>query len=568
MSPSTTAGETRAAGSRPGSNARAKVGRSWGTRLLSLTRPIRPLWQQLLLAVVTAVACTLICWPLAGFFPLAELVMVYLLGLIFASIQLGPMASAVAAVLCAACFDFFYVIPQFNFVPSDLKHLATVVGLLAVGLVISSLTTRLRHQVELARWENSRIAALFALSRELARTPATDALADVAVRHVHEFFGLPAFLYLRNSAGGQFLVASAGLGAVDPRDLDGLATAVERAGQDGGSVSVPFHGEAVRGEAAVGRPAGVLSEAIWAPLRGVRGLIGSLGIIIAPNAAGKSRRTAEQLDLFAAQITPSIERARLESEAEEARVHAETERLRSALLSSVSHDLRTPLGAITGVSSALLEDELLLESPEGRDLLTTINEEANRLNRLVGNLLDMTRLEAGAVEPKREWQPVEEVIGSLLTRWAPQLEHRSVQVDLDQGLPLIQIDGVLMEQALANILDNACRYTAATDTIEVRASAGPGRVLISIGDRGPGLPLGDESRIFEKFYRGLEARSGRPGVGLGLAVARGIVEAHGGRIWAENRDGGGSFFHVELPVEQAPVGLEADQEMDEEGGIS
>ena len=296
--------------------------------------------------------------------------------------------------------------------------------------------------------------------------------------------------------------------------------------------------------------------------------MGALGIVVAPKGDGGSRRMVEQLDLFAAQITPSIERARLESEAEDARVHAETERLRSALLSSVSHDLRTPLGAITGVSSALLEDELLLEAPEGRELLTTINEEANRLNRLVGNLLDMTRLEAGAVEPKKEWQPVEEVIGSLLTRWAPQLEHRSLAVDLDEGLPLIQIDGVLMEQALANILDNACRYTSATETIEVRASAAPDRVLISIGDRGPGLPSGDESRIFEKFYRGLEARSGRSGVGLGLAVARGIVEAHGGRIWAENRDGGGAFFHVELQVEQAPAGLGADQEMDEEGGVS
>ncbi|NLE74365.1 MAG: DUF4118 domain-containing protein [Actinobacteria bacterium] len=534
------------------------AGRSWEVRLLSLSEPVRPLWQQLLLATATAAACTLICWPLAGFFPLAELVMVYVLGIIFASVQLGPMASAVAAVMCAACFDFFYVIPHFNFVPSDLKHLATVVGLLAVGLVISSLTTRLKHQVELARWEGSRIAALLALSRKLASTPVTDALADVAVQHVHDFFGLPVFLYLRDPAGNCVLTASAGFEVFSPADIDGLIATVEQTGLDSGSIPVTVHSEVSPDEVDGGKSNGVPAEAVCAPLRGARGHMGLLGVVIAPNEIGEVRRMVEQMDLFAAQITPSIERARLEFEAEQARVHAEKERLRSALLSSVSHDLRTPLGTITGVSSALLEDDSLLESAEGRALLATINEEANRLNRLVGNLLDMTRLEAGAVEPKKEWQPVEEVVGSLLTRWSAQLEGRHLLVELDEQLPLIQIDGVLIEQALANILENACRYTAMTDTIEIRAFAGVDRVLISIGDRGPGLPPGDETRIFDKFYRGLDAKSKRSGVGLGLAVARGIVAAHGGSVWAENRDGGGAFFYIELPLEQAPIGLEMD----------
>lgn len=534
---------------------------TWSARMLSLDEPVRPLWQQLLLAGVTAAVCTLICWPLAGFFPLAELVMVYLLGVIVASTQLGTMASAVTAVVCAACFDFFFVIPRFDFVPSDLKHLATVIGLLAVGLVVSSLTGRLRHQVAVARWERSRVAALFALSRELARTATAEALAQVAADEVARFFGAPAFLRLMLGGQHEALLVTGGVlpSGVDWED-EVMRSAPERAQNEGRTVHTVLRRE----PGGRGGQSSLTQMLLCSPLLGARGVLGALGIVVDAPEDRLPGWLEQQLELFAAQAALAIERARLEAEAEAARVHAETERLRSALLSSVSHDLRTPLGAITGASSALLDDDALLRSPEGRDLLAMVNEEANRLNRLVGNLLEMTRLEAGALEPKVEWQPVEEVIGSALGRLASLLEGRSVVVHVEQGVPPVQIDGVLIEQALRNVLDNACRYAPPGSAIEVAVSAASDGVLLTVADRGPGLPPGDEARIFDKFYRGLENGAGRPGVGLGLAVARGIVEAHGGRIWACNREGGGAVFSMLIPLPDLPAELRADGTLDEE----
>lgn len=534
---------------------------SWHVRLLSLDEPMLRLWQQVLLGSLTAGVCTLICWPLARFFPLAELVMIYLLGVILASTRLAPMASALTAVFCAASFDFFFVIPRFNFVPSDLKHLATVIGLLVVGLVISSLTGRLRHQVDVVRWESSRISALYALSRELARTPMVDALARVAVDQVDLFFRRPSFLFLKDDGGKLVVAATSGdlsfLGEDPVALLRSVAEGVDAmGGTEVRSLPATGNGECHDQEQAV---------AVCVPLLGVRGRLGALGVVSTVSEHTNTRPLVEQLELFAAQTALSIERAHLEMEAEEARIHAERERLRSALLSSVSHDLRTPLGAITGISSALLEDQALFESREGRELLSGISEEADRLNRLVSNLLEMTRLEAGAIEPKKEWQPVEEVIGAALNRLGPELEGRLVSVHLQAHLPPVRIDGVLMEQALRNVVDNAYRYTSPGDLIDIRAEEVADGVRITVGDRGCGLPPGDETRIFDKFYRGLEAEAGRSGVGLGLAVARGIVEAHGGRIWAENREGGGALFHILIPPSEMPDDLRLVQES-EEGG--
>ena len=285
------------------------------------------------------------------------------------------------------------------------------------------------------------------------------------------------------------------------------------------------------------------------PLTGSRGNVGAL-VVRPPMARALSSEEASQLRAFAAQTGLAIERAQLEVEAEQARLAAETERLRGALLSSVSHDLRTPLGAITGATSALLDDERLLRSEPGRDLLTTVYEEAVRLNRLVGSLLDMTRLEAGAVAANKEWQPLEEVIGAALTRRADELAGHQVTVTVDYTLPLVEIDSVLIEQALGNILENAARHTPPGTEIEVEARPLEDGVEIQVADRGPGLLAGEESQVFEKFYRGTAGRTG--GAGLGLAVVRGIIEVHGGRVWAERRDGGGSVFHIFLPIAANP----------------
>jgi two-component system sensor histidine kinase KdpD len=245
-----------------------------------------------------------------------------------------------------------------------------------------------------------------------------------------------------------------------------------------------------------------------------------------------------------------MERAELAEETERARREVEREQLRSSLLSSVSHDLRTPLAVITGAASTLVDGAGSIDEATRLDLMKTILEESERLNRLIRNLLDMTRLDSGTVKVKKEWLPLEEVVGSALNRLDARLSQREVRVELPPDLPLIPFDAGLIEQALINLLENAAKYSEGP--IEINAALGPEEVVVEVADRGPGIPPGEEARVFEKFHRAI--RDGGPsGVGLGLAICRAIVAAHGGRIWAQNRDGGGASFRFALPIQgEAP----------------
>ena len=225
----------------------------------------------------------------------------------------------------------------------------------------------------------------------------------------------------------------------------------------------------------------------------------------------------------------------------------EAERLRTSLLSSLSHDLRTPLGAITGAASSLLEDRANVSEATRRSLLETILEESQRMSRLIGNLLDMIRVESGALQVQKEWQPLEEPVGVALIRLEDRLRDHPVTVTLPPDLPLVPVDSVLIEQVLINLLENAVKYTPAGTPIEITAAAIDGMVRVDVADRGPGLPTGEEARIFEKFHRAASVAAAG-GVGLGLTISRGIVTAHGGRIWAENRADGGAVFHFTLPL--------------------
>jgi two-component system sensor histidine kinase KdpD len=227
-------------------------------------------------------------------------------------------------------------------------------------------------------------------------------------------------------------------------------------------------------------------------------------------------------------------------------MRAETERLRNMLLSSISHDLRTPLAAITGAASSLLEGADLLDAAASHELKETIYEEADRLTRLVTNLLDMTRLEAG-VQARKEWHALEDVLSAALSRLERRLHGRPVIARLPEDLPLVPLDDVLIEQVFINLIENALKYTPPGSPLEVTARAGDDEVTVEIADDGPGLAPGDEERAFEKFYRGSVAGAG--GAGLGLAICRGIVLAHGGRIWAENRPRGGAVFRFTLPID-------------------
>jgi two-component system sensor histidine kinase KdpD len=244
-------------------------------------------------------------------------------------------------------------------------------------------------------------------------------------------------------------------------------------------------------------------------------------------------------------VALAFERAQIAEDAQRALFDVQKERLRNALLSSVSHDLRTPLAVVKGAVTALLDRNSELTASRRQEYLETISEEASRLNRLVRNLLDMTSLEAGALHARKEWQPLEEVLGVALNRMEEPLQNRPVRVAIAPDAALAPFDATLLEQVLVNLVENAVRYTPAGSPIDIRATREDGGVQVEIADRGPGIAPGQEERIFEKFKRAAPPTTG--GMGLGLTICRGMIAVHGGTIWCENRPGGGASFRFLLP---------------------
>jgi two-component system sensor histidine kinase KdpD len=461
--------------------------------------------------------------------------MVYLLGIILVAMRLGYGPSMGAAVLSVLLADFFFVPPYFSLAISDFQHAVTFIVMFVVAFVVSHLTQRIRLQADSAQYRERRTASLYSMSRELAATRAVRNLADVAATHVHEVFGAKIAILLAALDGKLESVASGD--KVFAPDEKEMAVAAWAFSHD--------------------KPAGVAtdtlpsSRALYLPMRGAQGPIGILGVM--PDVPQTLMETEQRalLDMFVSQIASALERARLAEETQRANVQIEAERLRSSLLSSVSHDFRTPLSVITGAASALLEPESSLPAAARRDLIETIHEEAERLNHLVRNLLDMTRIASGAVKVTKEWQPIESVVGAALSRLEEPLKGRQVDVSLAASLPLVPIDAALVEQVLINLLENAAKYTPPGSPIEISARHDNGDLVVAIADRGPGIPKELSEKIFEKFYRLPREREGG-GAGLGLAICRGVVEAHGGRIWAETREGGGSVFRFSLPIEGEP----------------
>ncbi|HEY7653282.1 MAG TPA: sensor histidine kinase KdpD [Methylomirabilota bacterium] len=514
-----------------------------GDRDDSRPAPPRP-WRQQTdwgpygYALAAVAISTAIAWAMFPYFGPSNLIMAYLLGVIVVASRCGRGPSLLASVLSVAAFDFFFVPPYFTFAVSDTQYVVTFSVMLVVALVISSLAVRIRAQAESARDREQRIAALYAMSRELASTRGVRELLRVAVRHITEVFRAQAVVLLPE-AGGRLVP---GDGTVTGFPVDTSEAAV--------SQWVFEHGQ-VAGQGTDTLPG---AAGLYLPLLGSRGTVGVLGLRPEDPRSLQGPEQLHQIETFAGQTALAIERARLAEEAEQAQVHAETERLRNSLLSSVSHDLRTPLASITGAASTLLDNEARLDAATRRDLLEALHEEADRLNRLVQNLLEMTRLEAGALQPQTEWHSVEEVVGAALGRFSKSLVGRPVTTRIPAELPLVPMDDVLIEQVLINLVDNALKYTPPGSPIEVTAEDTGTAVLVEVADRGPGLPPGEERRIFEKFHRTDPTPSVR-GAGLGLAICRGIIRVHGGRIWAENRPGGGVAVRFTLPVKEAPPTL-------------
>jgi two-component system sensor histidine kinase KdpD len=470
----------------------------------------------------------------------ANLIMVYLVGVVYVASHYGRGPSVLASVLSVVAFDFFFVPPYLTFAVSDTQYIITFAVMLLVALTISNMTTRIKEQAEAARERERRTTSLYEMSREFASNSEVDELARIAARHIENLFESQVVVLLPGE-NSKFRVHGSEASA---KKLTEQELAVAHWAYDHGQV------------AGLGTQTLPGSHGIYLPLRTPQGKTGILGVY--PSQPGRlpSPDQIHLLETFANQTALAIERARLNEETERAQVQIETERLRNSLLSSVSHDLRTPLAAITGAASGLLQRESL--DPRGRELAQIAYEEAERLNRLLSNLLEMTRLESGSVKVEKEWQPLEEVVGTTLLRLEKLVGDYRLTTHLPDDLPLVPIDAVLIEQVLVNLLENAVKYTPAESPIDLSAWVEDQEVIVEVADRGPGLPVGDVERIFDKFYRVRPTTAS--GVGLGLAICRAVIEAHGGRIWAGNRAGGGAVFRFTLPLDGEPPQIDMEHE--------
>ncbi len=487
-------------------------------------------------AVVATAICTAIAWFMNDHFELANLIMVYLLGVVVVAARYGRSPSVLSSFLSVVSFDFFFVPPRFSFAVSDSQYLVTFGVMLMVALVISSMTASTRHQAKIAGHRERRISSLYALSRELASTRGTENILRIAVKHVAEVFEAQAVVLLPDETGRIVYPGSEG-------------TAQSCHGSDLSVAQWVFDHGQMAGLGTDTLPGG---EMVYLPLQASTGTIGVLVLLPLNPARIALPEQQRLLETFTSQIALALERVKLALEAQTSQLKIETEQLRNTLLSAISHDLRTPLAAIVGASSSLVRDGDRLNNQARHELGQAIYDEAIRMSGLANNLLDMARLEAGAVVLNLQWQPLEEVVGGALAGMSTRMTHHPVTIRLPHDLPLVDIDSQMMERVFANLLENAVKYTPPGTGIEISAMVDGKEIVATVSDHGYGIPEGEAERIFEKFHR-VDREGNKGGAGLGLTICRSIVEAHGGRMWADNLPTGGAAFHFALPLNEPPL---------------
>lgn len=496
----------------------------------------KPRWPRYAAAAVICGVATVLAWLLFGRFEATNLVMVYLLGVLIVSYRYGRGPAIAASLLSVLLFDFLFVAPYYSFAVSDTQYLLTFAVMLTVGITISNLTAGIRLQARVAQHRQARTEALYTMTRELSRASSLDEVVTIAVQQVARVFEAQAVVLVPNAQETIAYPQTPGIyGSYHGADL-GIARWVY----------------ANRVAAGLGTDTLPGADALHLPLAAAHKLVGVLAVLPLRRERLLIPEQRHMLETFAAQIAAAAERVLLAADAAKLARQAETESLRNSLLNAISHDLRTPLAVLVGASSSLIVDADRLSGAARAELAATVHDEATRMTALVNNLLDMARLESGAIALACEWTPLEEIVGSVLARLRDVLAAHPVKVELPADLPLLHVDPVLLEQLFANLLENAAKYTPAVTPIGISAQARPGQIVVEVADRGPGIPPGEETKLFDKFYR-LQREAAQSGVGLGLAICKAIVAAHGGTISAANRPGGGAVFRFELPAGEPPA---------------
>jgi two-component system sensor histidine kinase KdpD len=493
---------------------------------------LRYLW-----AACACIAVTAVSMPLAAHFDRSNIVAIFILAVVLVGVRLGRGPAALSAVLNVAAFDFFFVPPRFSFAVSDVQYLLTFFIMLAVGLITGQLTAGLRFQARVASHREERAGSLYEIARDLSGAVQIDQVIKISRESIERTFRATAAILLPDQ-NGQITMPSLGTSpsmADKPLNIEiGIAQWAFDRGQPAG-----FSTDTLPG-----------SEILYIPLRAPTRARGVLSVKANNRRLLRIPEQRQLLDTFAALIAIALERVHYVGVAQEALITMESERLRNSLLAALSHDLRTPLTVLVGLAESLYLTKPELSAVQ-RETAEAITEEAHRMSALVSNLLDMARIESGGVKLNLEWQPLEEVIGTALDATRGILKQHRIEVRLPPDLPLVRFDALLIERVLVNLLENAAKYTPAGSTVTIAAETVADYLSVSVSDNGPGLPIGREDAVFEKFTRG-HRESATPGVGLGLAICRAIIESHGGKIRGLNRPGGGASFNFTLPLGHPP----------------
>jgi two-component system, OmpR family, sensor histidine kinase KdpD len=489
-------------------------------------------WRGYAWATLIVAAATGIGHVIDLFLPIANISVAYLMAVVLIATRHGLLPSIYASVASFLCFNFFFTQPKYTFTITDTQNILTIVFFLISAVIVSNLAARMRSQVDATKLAARRTANLYEFSKKIAAAASLDDVLWAVVHHVAATVRGRSLVLLPQDGR---LTLSAGYPPEDRLDEKSMAAA--QWAWTKGTVA--------------GRGSDTLPTSDWLflPLKTGRGPVGVLGVQIEEGQELPSPEQSRLIDTVADQAAVAIERTMLVSDVEQARIAAETERLRSALLSSLSHDLRTPLVSIIGASSSLISYGDTIDGAGRLELAQTIQDEAERLNRFVQNLLDMTRLGSGTLKPKADWVDLREIIGSALERARKLLHRRRVRLDFEPDLPMLSLDYVLMEQVFFNLIDNACKYSPEGTPITIWGRHRGNRVVVELCDRGPGIPEEDRDRVFDMFYRIRAGDTQTAGTGLGLAICRGIVEAHGGSIAARSGlHGTGTCIVITLPA--------------------
>jgi two-component system sensor histidine kinase KdpD len=498
------------------------------------TFDLRP--RRYLLAAAACVAVTIAIWPLEGVLEPTNLIMLYLLAVLGVALRLGRGPAALAAVLSVASFDFFFVSPRFSFAVSDVQYVVTFFVMLVVGLVAGQLVARQRQEAARAREREARTRYLYEMARELSAALLTEQVTDTAARFLKASLNAHIALWLPDEQEKQLVphsdqaVGSHGDAAIAKWCFDHQQVA------GFGSNTLP------------------LAPALYLPLKAPMRTRGVLAVLLADTSPLRDPDNRRLCEAVAALIAQTLERLHYIEVAQHTLLSMESERLRHSLLAALSHDLRTPLTALSGTAE-LLARQLGSQSNEGASdeaaLAWNIVDQSRRTTRLVTNLLEMARLQAGGVVLQEDWLSAEELVGSALTALDGLLTDRTITLDIPADYPLLFGDAVLLERVLVNLLENAAKYSPAGSEIGIDAGVNNGALDLTVWDHGPGLPPGDPERLFAPFSRG-ERESAIAGVGLGLAICRTIAEVHHGKLTAANGLNGGARFTLSLPLKPQP----------------